>query len=222
MPTSCASVTRVCRKLCEDAQVIDLGAIPTSVGERDGWRQLALTVGAYRDRYGATDARATSGPLASPSASTPGRALSQPKPCGSTRAQARSTGGHSHRSRPRLARPANVRVRWDGDAMTRLVLNELARWVRAIGALSASFALITLVPNLLPAEERGVAQSAGGEVLSVVWVTACGTRLAPLASDDIRAALQPAHDRRAFERLQDLRIRSGLPDHALMCILRAV
>lgn len=104
--------------------------------------------------------------------------------------------------------------------MTRLILREVARWGRALGAPFAVLAIMVVVtPALLPPEIRRLVAE---RVLSLGWLASLIAAVAWLATSVIRAALQPARDRRAFGRLQDLRVLSGLPDHTLLCVLRAV
>lgn len=102
--------------------------------------------------------------------------------------------------------------------MTRRVAREVARWARAVvlpaAALTAAVTLhlvATQVATALPARAAWV-----------VWRAALGASAAWLVVSIARAALQPRRDRRAAEHLQDMRVRAGLPDHALLCILRAL
>lgn len=103
--------------------------------------------------------------------------------------------------------------------MARLILRELARWARAVGPPIAVLVVVVGVPVLLPPEIGG---RVGDRALSLGWLVVEIAAVVWLATSVARAAIQPARDRRAFERLQDLRVISGLPDHALLCILRAV
>jgi hypothetical protein len=75
------------------------------------------------------------------------------------------------------------------------------------------------LPVVVPPEVR---QVGAGPALSVGWLAAVLAALVWLVTSATRAALQPARDRRAFERVQDLRVLSGLADHALLCVLRTV
>ena len=106
--------------------------------------------------------------------------------------------------------------------MTRLVLDEVARWVRAVGAPLAVVAIVVVTPHLLPEAAGTVLRLVPDSALSVAWLAAGAAALAWLLTACVRAAIQPAHDRRAFEHLQDMRDRAGLPDHTLLCILRVV
>lgn len=102
--------------------------------------------------------------------------------------------------------------------MTRRVAREVARWARAVvlpaAALTAAVTLhlvATQVATALPARAAWV-----------VWRAALGASAAWLVVSVARAALQPRRDQRAAEHLQDMRVRAGLPDHTLLCILRVV
>ena len=101
--------------------------------------------------------------------------------------------------------------------MTRLVLREVARWARAVAlpavAVVALVVLQTFAPRLIGAPPR---------VLVLAWAAALGTSALWLAVSIARAAIQPYRDRRAAQHLQDLRVRAGLPDHELLCVLRVL
>ena len=103
--------------------------------------------------------------------------------------------------------------------MTRLSLRGLARWTRALVAPLAVLVVLVAVPLLLPPEARRLL---GERAPSLVWLAAVTAAFVWLATSATLAALQPAGDRRAFVRVQELRILAGLPDHALVCILRSV
>jgi len=102
--------------------------------------------------------------------------------------------------------------------MTRLILREVARWVRAVGTPLAVLAIV-VAPSLLP---FGNVRLVPDRALSVGWLAAVIAALIWVLTAAVRAALQPARDRHAFQHLQDLRVRSGLPDHSLLCVLRRV
>lgn len=57
---------------------------------------------------------------------------------------------------------------------------------------------------------------------AAMWLGVVAVAAAWLAGAIILAALQPRRDERAAEHLQDMRVRAGLPDHALLCILDTV
>lgn len=103
--------------------------------------------------------------------------------------------------------------------MTRLILRELARWGRALGAPLALLAIVVVGAAFMPS---GMAPHGAEPALAAAWLPFVVATLAWLLTSAIRAVLQPARDCRAFERLLDMRVRSGLPDHALLCILRTV
>ena len=103
--------------------------------------------------------------------------------------------------------------------MTRLILREVARWGQALGAPLAVLAIAALGPTLLP---FGFVSRVSGRALSIGWLAAVIAALAWLLTSAVRAARQPARHRRAFEHLEDLRVRSNLPDHALLCVLGTV
>lgn len=102
--------------------------------------------------------------------------------------------------------------------MTRLVLHEATRWVRAL-----AFPLVGLTVVVLLNQPGGVLQSARPiSHARTVWAVALAAALVWLAIAVLRAALQPRRDRHAAEHLQDMRVRACLPDHALVCILRVL
>ncbi len=103
--------------------------------------------------------------------------------------------------------------------MTRLIRRGLGRWTRALVAPVAAVVVLVGVPVLLPLEAR---QVGGDPALSFGWLAAVLAALVWLAASATRAALQPAGDRRAFVRVQEFRVLAGLPDHALLCVLRTV
>lgn len=81
----------------------------------------------------------------------------------------------------------------------------------ALGVVVAMRAAAKSVETSLPATH------AAAVWLGVVVMAACW-----LAYTVVLAALQPRRDERAAQRVQDLRVRAGLPDHALLCILDTV
>ena len=101
--------------------------------------------------------------------------------------------------------------------MTRLVLREVARWARAVAvpavSLAALVALQATAPRLIGAAPRA---------LQLAWTAALGAAALWLAISIARAARVPHRDRRAAQHLQDLRVRAGLPDHELLCVLRVL
>lgn len=103
--------------------------------------------------------------------------------------------------------------------MTTLILRELARWARAVGAPIAVLAIVTIVPTLSP---FGFVSRVSGRALLVGWLAAVMAALAWMMASAVRAAREPARHRRAFEHLEDLRVRSNLPDHMLLCVLGTV
>jgi hypothetical protein len=103
--------------------------------------------------------------------------------------------------------------------MTRLILRELGRWTRALLAPVAVLVVVGGFPAMLPPEVR---QVGADSALYVGWLAAVLAALVWLATSATGAALQPAGDRRAFVRVQELRVLSGLTDHALLCVLRTV
>jgi len=106
--------------------------------------------------------------------------------------------------------------------MTRLVLHEVARWVRAVGAPLAVLALVVLSPSLMPDAVSKALRLVPDRALSIAWIAVAVATLMWVLTAGVRAALRPARDRRAAEHLQDMRVRAGLPDHTLLCILRVV
>lgn len=101
--------------------------------------------------------------------------------------------------------------------MNRLVLREVARWARAVTlpavSLGALVVLQTTGPRLIGAPPRA---------MQLAWTAALGASAVWLAISIARAALEPHRDRRAAQHLQDLRVRAGLPDHELLCVLRVL
>ncbi|MCV2393275.1 hypothetical protein OEB99_03045 [Actinotalea sp. M2MS4P-6] len=99
--------------------------------------------------------------------------------------------------------------------MTTFVVREGTRWARAVVLPAAILALVAAMrgaaksidASLPPTHAAAVWQ--GPVVVAAVW----------LAAAIVRTALQPGRDRRAAEHLQDMRVRTALPDHALLCIL---
>ncbi|WP_139224434.1 hypothetical protein [Cellulomonas marina] len=103
--------------------------------------------------------------------------------------------------------------------MTRLILREGARWARAVATPLAVQLVVVVAPVVLQNEVRRLGTD---RALSLGWLAAVIASLVWLATSATRAAIQPAGDRRAFVRVQELRVLSGLPHHALLCILRTV
>jgi hypothetical protein len=100
--------------------------------------------------------------------------------------------------------------------MTRLILREVTRWGRAVGAPLVVLTIVTFGPALSP---FGSVWLVPDRALSIGWLAAVIAALTWLLTSAVRAALQPARDHQASEHLRDLRVRSGLPDHALLCVL---
>ena len=103
--------------------------------------------------------------------------------------------------------------------MTRLILREIGRWTRALLVPVAALVVVGGFPAMLPPEVR---QVGADSALYIGWLAAVLAALVWLATSATGAALQPAGDRRAFVRVQELRVLSGLTDHALLCVLRTV
>jgi len=103
--------------------------------------------------------------------------------------------------------------------VTRVILSELARWTRALVGPVGVLVVVGSVPLVLP---PGLRQLGAERALAFGWLAAAFAALVWLGSSVTRAALQPAGDRRAFVRVQELRVLAGLPNHALLCILRTV
>lgn len=101
--------------------------------------------------------------------------------------------------------------------MTRLILREVARWARAVGTPLTVLVVVVVAPVVLQNEVRRLGTD---RALSLGWLAAVFAALAWLATSATRAALQPAGDRRAYVRVQELRVLARLPNHALLCILR--
>ena len=99
--------------------------------------------------------------------------------------------------------------------MTTLVVREGARWARAVVLPGAALALVVAM--------HGAAKSVDASLpvthAAAVWLGAAAASAVWLAGAIARAALQPRRDERAAAHLQDMRVRAGLPDHALLCIL---
>lgn len=102
--------------------------------------------------------------------------------------------------------------------MTRTVACEGARWARAVALPTAALAVVVAA--------HGTAESVDTSLpathAAAVWLGAVAVAAVWLAGAFVRAALQPRRDRRAAAHLQDMRVRAGIPDHALLCILKTV
>jgi len=106
--------------------------------------------------------------------------------------------------------------------MTRLFLRELPRWVRAVGAPLAVLAIVGVTPSLLPDAVGEVLRLPSDRPLSVAWMATVVATLAWVLTVGVRAALQPAHDRRSAEHLQSLRDGAARNDARLLCVERAL
>lgn len=104
--------------------------------------------------------------------------------------------------------------------MTRLVLREVARWVRAVGAPLAVLTVVALTPGVVPDAAGGFPPLLPGRALWAAWVAAGAPALAWLLVAIRRTALQPARDRRAAQRLQGLRQGAAHHDGHLLCVER--
>lgn len=101
--------------------------------------------------------------------------------------------------------------------MSRLILREVARWGRAAGAPLAVFAAVTLGPSVLA---TGTVRLAPASAPFIGWLAAGSAALAWLLMAAVRAALQPARDKRAAEHLQELRDGAAEAHARLLCIER--
>jgi len=104
--------------------------------------------------------------------------------------------------------------------MTRLVLRELPRWVRAVGAPLAALAIVVVTPHLVPDAAGTVLRLAPDSALSAAWMAALVASLVWVLTAGLRAALQPTHDRRAAVHLQSLREGAARHDARLLCVER--
>jgi len=104
--------------------------------------------------------------------------------------------------------------------MTRLVLREVARWLRAVGAPLAVLAIVVVTPSLMPDAAGEALRLVPDRTLSIAWIAALVASLVWLLTAGLRAALQPAHDRRAAEHLQSLRDGAARNDARLLCVER--
>lgn len=95
----------------------------------------------------------------------------------------------------------------------------MVRWGRALGPPLGVLAMVAVSAAFVPPR---IAPAIGEPALRAVWLPTEVAALTWLLTSATRAALQPARDHRAFERLHDLRVRAGLPDHVLLCIVRTV
>lgn len=102
--------------------------------------------------------------------------------------------------------------------MTRLVVHEAARWVRALAFAAVGLAVVVRLHQPVGKLQSALPISHA----RTVWAVALAAAIVWLATAALRAALQPRRDRRAAEHLQDMRVRARLPDHALLCILRVL
>src|SRR5665647_2020071 len=99
--------------------------------------------------------------------------------------------------------------------MTRLVLREVARWGRAVGAPLLVLAIVTFGPALSP---FGSVWLVPDRALSVGWLAAVIAALTWLLTSAVRAALQPARDNQAARHLQTLRDGAAGEHAHLLCI----
>jgi hypothetical protein len=81
----------------------------------------------------------------------------------------------------------------------------------ALAVVVTMHAAASSVEASLPAS-HAAAMWRGVVVMTASW----------LAYAIVLAALQPRRDERAAARVQDMRVRAGLPDHALLCILGTI
>lgn len=102
--------------------------------------------------------------------------------------------------------------------MIRLVLREIARWVRGIGAPLTVVAAVVVTPTLLREPVAMLLGIAPDRAVSMTWMAAVTGTMAWLLIAGVRAACQPAKDARASERLQDLRERSAVSQRALVFV----
>jgi hypothetical protein len=102
--------------------------------------------------------------------------------------------------------------------MTGLVLREIARWVRGIGAPLAAVAAVVVTPTLLREPVAMLLGIVPDRAVSMTWMAAVAGAMAWLLIAGVCAATQPANDARASERLQELRERSAMPQHALVFV----
>lgn len=100
--------------------------------------------------------------------------------------------------------------------MTREVLTELRRYVRATAAPFTVVAAILSARRLL--DGFPITAAPLTEAAAAVWVGALSAAVAWLVRAIVVAVLQPRRDRRASERLQAIREHSHAPGHALLAI----
>lgn len=102
--------------------------------------------------------------------------------------------------------------------MTSTVVREGARWARAVALPATAFAVVVAA--------HGTAESVNASFPAThavaVWLGVAAASAVWLAGAIVRAALEPRRDRRSAAHLQDMRVRAGIPDHALLCILDTV
>lgn len=102
--------------------------------------------------------------------------------------------------------------------MTAVVVREGARWARAVVLPVAALALVMAM--------HGAAKSVDASLPAIhaaaVWLGVAVVAAVWLAGAIVLAALQPRRDQRAAAQLQEMRVRTRLPDHALLCILTTV
>lgn len=104
--------------------------------------------------------------------------------------------------------------------MTRLVLHEVARWVRAVGAPLAVLAAVVVAPSLVPDALGTALRLVPDRALSIAWIAGAVATLMWALTAGARAALRPAHDRRAAEHLQSLRDGAAGNSAHLLCVER--
>ncbi|GEN80247.1 hypothetical protein [Actinotalea fermentans] len=99
--------------------------------------------------------------------------------------------------------------------MTRLILCEVARWARAVGAPLVLLATVTFGPALLPS---GTMRLVPAGPFFIGWLTTVAAALTWLLLTAVRTVLGPARDHRAAEHLQVLREGAAAEHAHLLCI----
>ena len=104
--------------------------------------------------------------------------------------------------------------------MNMRVVREVILWARSVALPLGVLVAIVFGPAALPAATALVRELLTDEVAAAAWTSAAVAALAWLVVAVTRAATRPRRDQRAAEHVQDLRVRAGLPGHALLCVLQ--
>lgn len=103
--------------------------------------------------------------------------------------------------------------------MTRLILREIARWGRAVGAPLAALTIVAFGPALLTS---GTVRLVPAGPFFTGWLATVAVALTWLLMASVRATLQLARDNQAAQHLQTLRDGATAEHAHLLCIERTL